>query len=135
MGVCAAHHRENHVKVTGEKKKKAKAREKAGKVRREQSAKAKAKEQQGKHHERRSKAAERVSKERSGKIERNNKYKAKIAFWKKQRVRAVKAWWHGDLNGWDGPMNWHATYRTYVNGLASDFYNWHRRDRIFKPRL
>jgi hypothetical protein len=157
--VCAAHHRENHVKVTGERKSKAKARErkqkensskekkkkaiareKAGKVRREQSAKAKAKEQQGKHHERRSKAAERVSKERSGKIERNNKYKAKIAYWKKQRVRAVHSWWwHGDLNGWDGPMNWHtsqitAGYRTYINGLQSH-YNGHRKDRIFKPRL
>merc|ERR1712205_15908 len=72
--VCAAHHRENHVKVTGERRSKAKARERkqkensskerknkavakerAMKRRREQSAKATAREQKGKQHERRSK--------------------------------------------------------------------------------
>merc|ERR1719240_2604858 len=96
--VCAAHHRENHVKVTGERRSKARARERksketsakekknkavaketAAKRRREQAAKAKAREQKAKHHERRSKAAERSAKERTGKIERANKHKAALA--------------------------------------------------------
>merc|ERR1712230_335597 len=91
--VCAAHHRENHVKVTGERRSKAKARERkhkerknkavakerATKRRREQAAKARAREQKNKAHERRSKAAERASKERTGKLERANKHKAALA--------------------------------------------------------
>merc|ERR1712078_125560 len=145
--VCAAHHRENHVKVTGERRSKARARERksketsakekknkavakerATKRRREQAAKAKAREQKGKHHERRSKAAERSSKERSGKIERANKHKAALA----RRIHASHHRWLGNINGWDGHMNWHTNGHTYVSGLQS-WHNNHREDRIFRP--
>merc|ERR1712054_734998 len=145
--VCAAHHRENHVKVTGERRSKAKAakrakkeraakerknkavaKERASKRRREQAAKAKAREQKAKHHERRSKAAERASKERSGKLERANKHKAALA----RRIHASHHRWLGNINGWDGHMNWHTNGHTYVSGLQS----WHNNgyeDRIFRP--
>jgi len=145
--VCAAHHRENHVKVTGERRSKAKARERkhkerqhkekknkavakerATKRRREQAAKARAREQKHKAHERRSKAAERASKERTGKLERANKHKAALA----RRIHASHHRWLGNINGWDGHMNWHTNGHTYVSGLQS----WHNNgyeDRIFRP--
>jgi len=145
--VCAAHHRENHVKVTGERRSKAKARERkhkerqhkekknkavakerATKRRREQAAKARAREQKHKAHERRSKAAERASKERSGKLERANKHKAALA----RRIHASHHRWLGNINGWDGHMNWHTNGHTYVSGLQS-WHNNHREDRIFRP--
>merc|ERR1712216_969206 len=145
--VCAAHHRENHVKVTGERRSKAKARERkhkelsskekknktvtkerAGKVRREQAAKAKAREQKGKQHERRYKASERASKERSGKLERANKHKAALA----RRIRASHHRWLGNINGWDGHMNWHTNGHTYVSGLRSWHHNGYE-DRVFQP--
>merc|ERR1711981_1372178 len=105
--VCATHHRENHVKVTGERRSKEHAakrakKERAMKRRREQSAKAKAKEQARKNHERRTKAAERASKERSGKLERSNKYKAMLA----RRIAYRGQSWHGYINNWDGGMQW-----------------------------
>merc|ERR1711939_1057531 len=101
--VCAAHHRENHVKVTGERRSKAKdrerkhkekknkvvAQERATKRRREQAAKARAREQKNKAHERRTKAAERASKERTGKLERANKHKAALA----RRIHASHHRW------------------------------------------
>merc|ERR1712188_240230 len=107
--VCAAHHRENHVKVTGERRSKAKARERkhkerkskekknkvvaqerATKRRKEQAATARAREQAQKHHERRTKAAERASKERSGKLERANKHKAALA--RRIMLRTTGGW-------------------------------------------
>merc|ERR1712167_535494 len=145
--VCATHHRENHVKVTGERrskehaakrakkeraakerKNKAVAKERAMKRRREQSAKAKAKEQARKHHERRQKAAERASKERSGKLERSNKHKAALA----RRIAARSHHWVGYINNWDAHMNWHTNGATYVSGLQS-WHNNGREDRRFRP--
>merc|ERR1712230_188202 len=145
--VCAAHHRENHVKVTGERRSKAKARERkhkerkskekknkvvaqerATKRRKEQAAKARAREQAQKHHERRTKAAERASKERSGKLERANKHKAALA----RRIHASHHRWLGNINGWDGHMNWHTNGHTYVSGLRSWHHNG-KEDRIFSP--
>merc|ERR1712134_241463 len=136
--VCAAHRRENHVKVTGErksketsakeKKNKAVAKERATKRRREQAAKAKAREQKGKQHERRSKAAERASKERSGKLERANKHRAALA----RRIHASHHRWLGNINGWDGHMNWHTNGHTYVSGLRSWHHNG-KEDRVFSP--
>merc|ERR1711881_758322 len=136
--VCAAHHRENHVKVTGERRSKAKARERkhkerkskekknkvvaqerATKRRKEQAAKARAREQAQKHHERRTKAAERASKERSGKLERSNKHKAALA----RRIAARSHYW-------DAHMNWHTNGATYVSGLQS-WHNNGREDRRF----
>merc|ERR1712072_796532 len=145
--VCATHHRENHVKVTGERRSKARARERksketsakekknkavakerAMKRRREQSAKAKAKEQARKHHERRTKAAERVSKERSGKLERANKHKAMLA----RRIAYRGQSWHGYINNWDGGMQWRVGVHHYVSGLLSHHNNG-REDRRFRP--
>merc|ERR1712216_794336 len=136
--VCAAHHRENHVKVTGERrskehaakraKKERAAKERAMKRRREQSAKAKAKEQARKHHERRQKAAERASKERSGKLERSNKHKAMLA----RRIAYRGQSWHGYINNWDGGMHWRVGGHHYVSGLLSHHNNG-REDRRFRP--
>merc|ERR1712183_444886 len=145
--VCTAHHRENHVKITGErrskakarerkqketsskeKKKKAVAKERATKRRREQAAKATAREQKGKAHERRSKAAERASKERSGKLERSNKHKAALA----RRIAYRGQHWHGYINNWDGGMHWATGGHTYVSGLMSHHNNG-REDRRFRP--
>jgi len=145
--VCAAHHRENHVKVTGERRSKARARERksketsakekknkavakerASKRRREQAAKAKAREQKAKHHERRSKAAERASKERSGKIERANKHKAALA----RRIAVRRHTWHGYINNWDHHMNWALSGHNYVSGLRSWHHNGYE-DRKFQP--
>jgi len=145
--VCAAHHRENHVKVTGERRSKARARERksketsakekknkavtkerAMKRRREQSAKAKAKEQARKHHERRTKAAERASKERSGKLERANKHRAMLA----RRIAYRGQSWHGYINNWDGGMQWRVGSHHYVSGLMSHHNNG-REDRRFRP--
>jgi len=111
-----------------ERKNKAVAKERATKRRREQAAKAKAREQHAKAHERRSKAAERASKERSGKLERANKHKAALA----RRIHASHHRWLGNINGWDGHMNWHTNGHTYVSGLQS-WHNNHREDRIFRP--
>jgi len=111
-----------------ERKNKAVAKERAHKRRREQAAKAKAREQHAKAHERRSKAAERASKERSGKLERANKHKAALA----RRIHASHHRWLGNINGWDGHMNWHTNGHTYVSGLQS-WHNNHREDRIFRP--
>merc|ERR1712054_187682 len=119
--VCAAHHRENHVKVTGERRSKAKARERKHKERQH-------KEQKNKAHERRSKAAERASKERTGKLERANKHKAALA----RRIHASHHRWLGNINGWDGHMNWHTNGHTYVSGLQSWHHNGYE-DRIFRP--
>merc|ERR1712072_1683372 len=145
--VCATHHRENHVKVTGEskskehaakrakkeraakeRKNKAVAKERSIKRRREQSAKAKAKEQARKHHERRTKSSERASKERSGKLERANKHKAMLARRIAYRVQS----WHGYINNWDGGMQWRVGGHHYVSGLLSHHNN-HREDRRFRP--
>merc|ERR1712072_457087 len=145
--VCATHHRENHVKVTGERrskehaakrakkeraakerKNKAVAKERSIKRRREQSAKAKAKEQARKHHERRTKAAERASKERSGKLERANKHKAMLA----RRIAYRGQSWHGYINNWDGGMRWRVAGHHYVSGLLSHHNNG-REDRRFRP--
>merc|ERR1712230_176383 len=79
-------------------------------------------------HERRSKAAERASKERSGKLERANKHKAALA----RRIHASHHRWLGNLNGWDGHMNWHTNGHTYVSGLRSWHHNG-KEDRIFSP--
>merc|ERR1712025_426466 len=111
-----------------ERKNKAVAKERATKRRREQAAKAKAREQHAKAHERRSKAAERASKERSGKLERASKHKAALA----RRIHASHHRWLGNINGWDGHMNWHTNGHTYVSGLQS-WHNNHREDRIFRP--
>merc|ERR1711959_398856 len=92
--VCAAHHRENHVKVTGERRSKAKARERKHKER--------------KHKEKKNKAA--------------------VA----RRIHASHHRWLGNINGWDGHMNWHTNGHTYVSGLQS-WHNNHREDRIFRP--
>merc|ERR1711988_556438 len=149
--VCAAHHRENHVKgerrskararerksketAAKEKKNKAVAKERATKRRREQAAKARAREQKAKHHERRSKAAERSSKERSGKVERSNKARARVERANKSKIRARRHWWHGNINGWDGHMNWSVGGTTYISGLQS-WHNNGREDRIFRPLL
>merc|ERR1712178_443992 len=109
-----------------ERKNKAVAKERATKRRREQAAKAKAREQHAKAHERRSKAAERASKERSGKLERANKHKAALA----RRIHASHHRWLGNINGWDGHMNWHTNGHTFVSGLQS-WHNNGREDRIF----
>merc|ERR1712057_144349 len=109
-------------------KKERAAKERATKRRREQATKAKAREQHAKAHERRSKAAERASKERSGKLERANKHKAALA----RRIHASHHRWLGNINGWDGHMNWHTNGHTYVSGLQS-WHNNHREDRIFRP--
>merc|ERR1711977_433337 len=111
-----------------ERKNKAVAKERATKRRREQAAKAKAREQHAKAHERRSKAAERASKERSGKLERANKHKAALA----RRIHASHHRWLGNINGWDGHMNWHTNGHTYVSGLRSWHHNG-KEDRIFSP--
>jgi len=143
--ICHRRHKENKAKgerkskehaakrakkerAAKERKNKAVAKERATKRRREQAAKAKAREQHAKAHERRSKAAERASKERSGKLERANKHKAALA----RRIHASHHRWLGNINGWDGHMNWHTNGHTYVSGLQS----WHNNgyeDRIFKP--
>merc|ERR1712048_30025 len=97
-----------------ERKNKAVAKERATKRRREQAAKAKAREQK--------------AKERSGKLERANKHKAALA----RRIHASHHRWLGNINGWDGHMNWHTNGHTYVSGLQS----WHNNgyeDRIFRP--
>merc|ERR1719171_487632 len=134
--ICHRRHKEN--KAKGErkskehaakgKKNKAVAKERATKRRREQAAKAKAREQKGKQHERRSKAAERASKERSGKLERANKHKAALA----RRIHASHHRWLGNINGWDGHMNWHTNGHTYVSGLRSWHHNG-KEDRVFSP--
>merc|ERR1711861_57187 len=111
-----------------ERKNKAVAKERATKRRREQAAKAKAREQHAKAHERLSKAAERASKERSGKLERANKHKAALA----RRIHASHHRWLGNINGWDGHMNWHTNGHTSVSGLQSWHHNGYE-DRIFKP--
>merc|ERR1712057_3936 len=130
--VCAAHHRENHVKVTGERRSKAKARERKHKERKhkekknkvvaqeratkrgkEQAAKARAREQAQKHHERRSKAAERASKERTGKLERANKHKAALA----RRIHASHHRWLASSCGWGRRQVGYANGHTYVSGL------------------
>merc|ERR1711861_64138 len=111
-----------------EKKNKAVAKERATKRRREQAAKARAREQKHKAHERRSKAAERASKERTGKLERANKHKAALA----RRIHASHHRWLGNINGWDGHMNWHTNGHTSVSGLQSWHHNGYE-DRIFKP--
>merc|ERR1712146_815510 len=143
--ICHRRHKENKAKgerkskehaakrakverAAKEKKNKAVAKERASKRRREQAAKAKAREQKAKHHERRSKAAERASKERSGKIERANKHKAALA----RRIHASHHRWLGNINGWDGHMNWHTNGHTYVSGLQSWHHNGYE-DRIFRP--
>jgi hypothetical protein len=156
--VCATHHRENHVKVTGERKSKAKARErkqkensskekkkkaiareKTGKVRREQSAKAKAKEQQGKHHERRSKVAERSSKERSQKIERARKQRVKVERSQKRVVsvsrqayarKPHKEW----INQYDQAFDYQTHGGSYISGIYS-IHNNHYEDRVFNPYI
>merc|ERR1719171_1945271 len=134
--ICHRRHKEN--KAKGErkskehaakgKKNKAVAKERATKRRREQAAKAKAREQKGKQHERRSKAAERASKERSGKLERANKHRAALA----RRIHASHHRWLGNINGWDGHMNWHTNGHTYVSGLRSWHHNG-KEDRVFSP--
>merc|ERR1711939_766299 len=119
--ICHRRHMENKAKgerkskerAAKERKNKAVAKERATKRRREQAAKAKAREQHAKAHERRSKAAERASKERSGKLERANKHKAALA----RRIHASHHRWLGNINGWDGHMNWHTNGHTYVSGL------------------
>merc|ERR1711868_165277 len=88
----------------------------------------KAKEQKAKHHERRSKAAERASKERSGKIERANKHKATLA----RRIAVRSHTWHGFINNWDHHMNWAVSGHHYVSGLQSWHHNGYE-DRKFKP--
>merc|ERR1712178_348949 len=75
-----------------------------------------------------SKAAERASKERSGKLERANKHKAALS----RRIHASHHRWLGNINGWDGHMNWHTNGHTYVSGLQSWHHNGYE-DRIFKP--
>merc|ERR1711861_81871 len=117
--ICHRRHKENKAKgerkskehaakrakverAAKEKKNKAVAKERASKRRREQAAKAKAREQKAKAHERLSKAAERASKERSGKIERANKHKAALA----RRIAVRSHTWHGFINNWDHHMNW-----------------------------
>merc|ERR1711939_1104529 len=121
--ICHRRHMENRAK--GERKSKEHA---AKRAKKEKAAKAKAREQHAKAHERRSKAAERASKERSGKLERANKHKAALA----RRIHASHHRWLGNINGWDGHMNWHTNGHTYVSGLQS-WHNNHREDRIFRP--
>merc|ERR1712227_1061158 len=86
------------------------------------------KENKAKHHERRSKAAERASKERSGKIERANKHKAALA----RRIAVRSHTWHGFINNWDHHMNWAVSGHHYVSGLQSWPHNGYE-DRKFKP--
>merc|ERR1712139_292441 len=129
--ICHRRHKEN--KAKGERKSKEHAakranKERAMKRRREQSAKAKAKEQARKHHERRTKAAERASKERSGKLERANKHKAMLA----RRIAYRGQSWHGYINNWDGGMQWRVGGHHYVSGLLSHHNNG-REDRRFRP--
>jgi len=150
-GICARRHKENHLK--GERKSKARARERKAKflrkersakairqekrnkaVARERAAKAKAREQAAKHHERRSKAAERVAKERSGKAERSNKHRARVERSNKSRLRVSRHWWGGWLNNMDRPIHWAANGHTFVSGLRSFHHNGYE-DRRFSPLL
>merc|ERR1711937_875153 len=40
--------------------------------------------------------------------------------------------WLGNINGWDGHMNWHTNGHTYVSGLRSWHHNG-KEDRVFSP--
>merc|ERR1711904_388052 len=132
-GICRRHAKENHLK--GERKSKSRARERSAKaLRRERAAKARAREQKAKHHEKRAKAAERSNKERSGKRERGNKARVRVERANKSRIRARRHWWGGNINGWDGHMNWSIGGSTYISGLQSWHHNG-REDRIFRPLL
>jgi len=150
-GICRRHAKENHLK--GERKSKSRARERKAKqirkeksakavrreksakaLRRERAAKARAREQKAKHHEKRAKAAERSSKERSGKRERSHKARLRVERANKSKIRARRHWWHGNINGWDGHMNWSIGGTTYISGLQS-WHNNGREDRIFRPLL
>merc|ERR1712159_351645 len=150
-GICKRHAKENHLK--GERKSKSRARERKAKqirkeksakevrreksakaARRERAAKARAREQKAKHHEKRAKAAERSSKERSGKRERSHKARLRVERANKSKIRARRHWWHGNINGWDGHMNWSVGGTTYISGLQS-WHNNGREDRIFRPLL
>merc|ERR1711975_166395 len=100
--------------IRKEKSAKAVRREKSAKAaRRERAAKARAREQKAKHHEKRAKAAERSSKERSGKRERSHKARLRVERANKSKIRARRHWWHGNINGWDGHMNWSVGGTTY----------------------
>merc|ERR1739848_725383 len=121
--------------IRKEKSAKAVRREKSAKaLRRERAAKARAREQKAKHHEKRAKAAERSNKERSGKRERGNKARVRVERANKSRIRARRHWWGGNINGWDGHMNWSIGGSTYISGLQSWHHNG-REDRIFRPLL
>merc|ERR1711965_978298 len=141
-GICGRHAKENHLKgerkskqIRKEKSAKAVRREKSAKaLRRERAAKARAREQKAKHHEKRAKAAERSNKERSGKRERGNKARVRVERANKSRIRARRHWWGGNINGWDGHMNWSVGGSTYISGLQS-WHNNGREDRIFRPLL
>merc|ERR1711937_591080 len=107
--ICHRRHMENRAK--GERKSKEHA---AKRAKKERAAK-----------ERKNRA---VAKESSGKLERANKHKAALA----RRIHASHHRWLGNINGWDGHMNWHTNGHTYVSGLQS-WHNNHREDRIFSP--
>merc|ERR1712224_1140594 len=72
--------------------------------------------------------------ERSGKRERGNKARVRVERANKSRIRARRHWWHGNINGWDGHMNWSIGGSTYISGLQS-WHNNGREDRIFRPLL
>merc|ERR1711868_288646 len=110
--ICHRRHKEN--KAKGERKSKEHAAKRA-KV--ERAAKEKS-----------NKAAERASKERSGKIERANKHKAALA----RRIAVRSHTWHGFINNWDHHMNWAVSGHHYVSGLQSWHHNGYE-DRKFKP--
>merc|ERR1712196_478054 len=85
-------------------------------------------ERKSKEHAAKRAKKERAAKERSGKLERANKHKAALA----RRIHASHHRWLGNINGWDGHMNWHTNGHTYVSGLQSWHHNGYE-DRIFKP--
>jgi len=126
-----AKERKNKEKAAKEKKGKAVAREKAAKLNREKNAKRKAAEQRAKHHERRAKTAERSAKERSHKVERGNKARARVERTNKARIRTTRHEWTGYLNNMDRALSYSVGGKTYISGLSS-YHNNGYEDRRFR---
>merc|ERR1712159_451462 len=115
-----AKERKNKEKAAKEKKGKAVAREKAAKLKREQNAKRK--------------AAEHRAKERSHKVERGNKARARVERTNKARIRATHHSWTGYLNNMDHPLSYSVGGKTYISGLSSYHHNGYE-DRRFRVLL
>merc|ERR1711937_395814 len=119
--ICHRRHMENRAK--GERKSKEHAAKRAKKERAAKERKNKAVAKERAHKRRREQAAKAKARE-----EHANKHKAALA----RRIHASHHRWLGNINGWDGHMNWHTNGHTYVSGLQS-WHNNHREDRIFRP--